>query len=524
MMPTLRRREEPHYKVRIGQYRAWKGRINMQRFFNAIERAGNKLPHPVILFASLCVVVALLSWVLAIYGVSGVNPKTGASVTVKSLVSGEGLVFALTTVAKNFVMFPPLGVVLVIMLAIGVADKTGLIAALMQVSVMKAPRYLTTFVIFLVGMCSHVASDAAYIILIPLSAMIFQAMGRNPLVGAVTGYVAVGAGYDASLLITPADVILSGITTSAAHTVDANAYVSPIDNYYFIASSAIILSIVGAFIIERIVEPMAGTYRGSVVLDVHPVSELELKGLKRVGWATLALIAIIVAAVVPAGSPLRNENGGLVPSPFLESAVAIFAIFFLFLGWIYGRTVGKIKTSQDGINFMAEAVKELAPTLVLFFAISQFLAWFKWTNLGEWIAVGGSHMLDASGFGGIPLLVSFVVLATVMNLFITSGSAQWSLMAPIFVPMMMLVGFEPALIQAAFRIADSSTNIVTPMSPYFAVCLAFLQRYQKDAGIGTLASMTIPVALGFLVSWLLFLVLWMELGLPIAPGVGLFIQ
>lgn len=496
----------------------------MQRFFNAIERAGNRLPHPVILFMFLCILVAVLSWFLAQYGASGINPKTGEAVTVKSLVSGDGLVFALTSIAKNFVTFPPLGVILVIMLAIGVADKTGLIAALMQVSVMKAPRTLTTFVIFLVGMCSHVASDAAYIILIPLSAMIFQAMGRNPLVGAVTGYVAVGAGYDASLLITPSDVILSGITTSAAQTIDSAAYVSPIDNYYFVAASAVLLSLVGALVIERFVEPMAGKYTGAVVLDIHPVSELEIKGLKRVGWATLALIAVVVAVALPANSPLRNENGGFVPSPLLESAVAIFAILFLLIGWIYGKTVGKIKKPQDGIAFMAEAVRELAPTLVLFFAISQFLAWFKWTNLGEWIAVGGSHLLDSTGFGGIPLLVSFIGLATVMNVFITSGSAQWSLMAPIFIPMMMLIGFEPALVQAAFRIADSSTNIISPMSPYFAVCLAFLQRYQKDAGIGTLASMTIPVAVGFLVAWTLFLVFWLEVGLPIAPGVGLYIQ
>ncbi|KES21200.1 MULTISPECIES: AbgT family transporter [unclassified Pseudomonas] len=496
----------------------------MQRFFNAIERAGNKLPHPVVLFAWLCLGVVLLSWALAASGVSGVHPKTGDLVTVRSLVSGEGLVFALTSVVRNFVSFPPLGAVLVILLTIGVADKTGLVGALMQVSVMKAPRYLTTFVIFLVGMCSHVAADAAFVILIPLSAMIFQATGRNPLVGAVTGFVAVGAGYDASLLITPTDVILSGITTSAAQTIDPAAYVSPIDNYYFVACSAVLLSVIGAFIIERIVEPLAGPYRGSVVVDIQPISARELKGLKRAGWAALVLAALVLAAVLPAGSPLRNAEGGLVPSPFLTSAVAVFAIFFLVLGWVYGRSVGKIGDARDAIGFMAEAIKELAPTLVLFFAISQFLAWFKWTHLGEWIAVGGSHLLDSSGFGGIPLVLAFLGLVTLMNLFITSGSAQWSLMAPIFVPMLMLVGFEPAFVQAAYRIADSSTNIVTPMSPYFSLCLAFLQRYQKDAGIGTLASMTIPVALGFLLCWTLFLILWMELGLPIAPGVGLYLD
>ncbi|MDF3932332.1 AbgT family transporter [Pseudomonas citronellolis] len=496
----------------------------MQRFFNAVERAGNRLPHPVVLFASLCLGVALLSWALAAYGVAGVHPKTGEAVSVRSLVSVDGLVFALTSVVDNFVDFPPLGAVLVILLAIGVADKSGLVGALMQVSVMKAPRSLTTFVIFLVGMCSHVAADAAFVILIPLAAMIFQATGRNPLVGAVTGFVAVGAGYDASLLITPTDVILSGITTGAAQAIDPAAYVSPIDNYYFVACSAVLLSVVGAFIIERFVEPLAGPYRGDVVVDITPLDAAELRGLRRVGWTALALVATLLAAVLPAGAPLRNADGGLVPSPLLASAVAIFALFFLILGWVYGRSAGKIGGARDAIHFMAEAVKELAPTLVLFFAIAQFLAWFKWTHLGEWIAVGGSHLLDSSGFGGVPLVLAFLGLVTVMNLFITSGSAQWSLMAPIFVPMLMLVGFEPAFVQAAYRIADSSTNIVTPMSPYFSLCLAFLQRYQADAGIGTLASMTLPVALGFLVSWALFLLLWMELELPIAPGLGPYLD
>lgn len=496
----------------------------MQKFFNSIERAGNKLPHPFILFLWLCLVVAAFSWILANFGGRGINPKTGEVVAVKSLISNEGLVFALTSIANNFITFPPLGIILVIMLAIGVADKTGLIAAFMQVSVIKAPRYLTTFMIFFVGMCSHVASDAAYIILIPLSAMIFQAMGRNPLVGAVTGYVAVGAGYDASILITPTDIILSGITTSAAQTIDAQAYVSPIDNYYFIAASALLMSLVGAFIIERVVEPMVGKYTGDVELKLTQPDSLEVKGLKRVGWASLIMLALVVLAVWPESSPLRNAEGGLVPSPFLNSAVALFGIYFLAIGWVYGKTTGKIKTAQDAVGYMAESIKELAPTLVLFFAISQFLAWFKWTNLGAWIAVGGSHLLDSSGFGGTPLLVAFIGLAAVMNIFITSGSAQWSLMAPIFIPMMMLVGFEPALVQVAFRIADSATNIISPMSPYFAVCLAYLQRYQKDAGIGTLASMTIPISMGFLIIWSLFLIFWMTMGWPIAPGVGLFMN
>ncbi|WP_218823754.1 AbgT family transporter [Inquilinus limosus] len=500
------------------------GRSGMQRFLAMIERAGNRLPHPFLLFLILCAVVAVLSWLMAMGGASGINPKSGKEVAVQSLISGDGLVFALTSIARNYVNFPPLGVILVIMLAIGVADKVGMIASLMQVSVIKAPRVLTTFVIFLVGMCSHMASDAAYIVLIPLSAMIFQAVGRNPLVGAVTGYVAVGAGYDASLFITPVDIILSGITTGAAHAIDPKAYVSPLDNYYFIACSAVLLSLVGTLVIERIVEPLAGRYTGDVVLTLEPIGQVESRALKRVGWVALAFLAVVLIAVLPAGSPLRNEEGELVPSPFLDAIVAILAVFFLTLGWVYGSAVGKVKSARDVAGFMAEAVKELAPTLVLFFAISQFLAWFRWTNLGEWIAIHGSHLLDTGGLGGTPLVLAFILLAMVMSVFITSGSAQWSLMAPVFVPMMMLVGLEPALVQAAFRISDSVTNVISPMSPYFAVCLAFLQRYQKDAGIGTLAAMTLPISIGFLVAWTAFLVLWIEVGLPLAPGVGLFLN
>lgn len=491
----------------------------MQRFFNWVERAGNKLPNPVILFAYLCIIVAIASWAAATWGSSPISPKTGEPVGVNSLLTGEGLVFALTSVAQNFVTFTPLGVVVVIMLAIGLADKTGLIASFMQISVMRAPRVLTTFVIFVVGACSHVASDAAYIILIPLSAMIFQAMGRNPLVGAVTGYVAVGAGYDASLLLTPTDIILSGISTSAAQTLDAAAVVTPLDNFYFTFVSSLMLALVGAIVIEKFIEPMIGPYKGDMKIEMAPVGEIERRGLKRAGIALLVFTVAVIALVYPTSSPLRNDEGGLIPSPLLQAVVALFAIAFMLIGWIYGRTTGKIKDGKDAIAMMAEAVRDLAPTLVLFFAISQFLQWFKWSNLGEWIAVHGSHMLDSTGFTGMPLILAFILLATVMNVFITSGSAQWSLMAPIFIPMLMLLGYEPALVQAAFRIADSSTNIISPMSPYFAVCLAFLQKYQKDAGIGTLASMTIPIALAFLISWSALLILWVSLGWHLGPGV-----
>ncbi|WP_280570799.1 AbgT family transporter [Chromohalobacter sp. 296-RDG] len=496
----------------------------MQAILSSIERVGNKLPHPFILFVILAGLVVIVSTLLASLGIYAVNPQTDAEVHVRALLSGDGIEYMLTNMVSNFVNFPPLGLILVVMFGIGLADKVGLMSTLMQVSVAKAPSSLLTFCVFLAGICGSIASDANYLILIPLAAMVYYSVGRHPIAGAAAAYAAAGAGFDASLFITVGDALFAGISTDAARLVDADAYVSPLDNYYFVACSVFVLAIIGTLIVDKVVEPrlkrtlpMGKDFNTDI--ETHELTEAEKLGLKRVGLATLAYVILVCIAVYPDASPLRNEEGGLIPSPFLEALVPLMFGYFVLIGLVYGLTTGKITSSRDVPQRMAEAARELAPTLVLFFAISQFIAYFRWSELGQFIAIEGSNILQSTGFTGLPLVGAFIIMSAFLNIFMTSGSAQWALMAPVFVPMLMLVDFDPAFVQAMFRIGDSSTNIISPMSPYFSVALVYMQRYKPDMGLGTLIATMLPLALGFLVIWTAFLMFWLAMGWPIGPGI-----
>ncbi|MDR5902468.1 AbgT family transporter [Halomonas icarae] len=496
----------------------------MQAVLSSIERAGNKLPHPFILFAILAGVVVALSALLASLGVSAINPQTDAEVHVRSLLSAEGIEFMLTSVVSNFVNFPPLGLILVVMFGIGLADKVGLMSTLMQVSVAKAPPALLTFCVFMAGICGSIASDANYLILIPLAAMVYHSVGRHPIAGAAAAYAAAGAGFDASLFITVGDALFAGITTEAARLVDPEAYISPVDNYFFVACSVFVLATVGTLLIDKVVEPrlqrtlpMAKDFTTEV--ETPELTATEKRGLKRVGIATLVYLALVALVVVPEASPLRNAEGGLIPSPFLRSLVPLMFVYFVMIGLVYGITLGKITSSRDVPQRMAESASDLAPTLVLFFAIAQFIAYFRWSELGQFIAIEGSNILQSTGFTGLPLVGAFIVMSAVLNVFMTSGSAQWALMAPVFVPMLMMIDFDPAFVLAMFRIGDSSTNIISPMSPYFSVALVYMQRYKPDMGLGTLIATMLPMALGFLIAWSAFLMFWLAMGWPIGPGI-----
>lgn len=496
----------------------------MQAVLSTVERVGNKLPHPFILFVILAGVVIIISSILACFGIAATNPKTDAEVVVKSLLSSEGIEFMLTSVVSNFVNFPPLGLILVVMFGIGLADKVGLMSTLMQVSVAKAPPSLLTFAVFMAGICGSIASDANYLILIPLAAMLYHSVGRHPIAGAAAAYAAAGAGFDASLFVTVGDALFAGITTEAARLVDAEAYVSPIDNYYFVACSVFVLAVVGTLVIDKLVEPrLRRTLPLEQDIDTeireHVMSGAERRGLKRVGWVSLVYLGLVTLAVFPESSPLRNADGGLIPSPFLKSLVPLMFGYFVVIGLTYGLATKKITAAKDVPQHMSDAARELAPTLVLFFAIAQFIAYFKWSELGQFIAIEGSNILQSTGFTGLPLVGAFIVMSAGLNVFMTSGSAQWALMAPVFVPMLMMIGFDPAFVQAMFRIGDSSTNIISPMSPYFSVALVYMQRYKPDMGLGTLMATMLPLSVTFLLAWSAFLMVWLTLGLPIGPGI-----
>ncbi|WP_336715610.1 AbgT family transporter [Arthrobacter sp. USHLN218] len=494
------------------------------KVLSGIEYVGNKLPHPFLLFWILAAVLAVVSAVLAAAGTSVVLPDSGETAAVKSLLSGEGVAMIFGTALENFAGFAPLPIIVTIILGVAVAEQSGLLKSLLRVTVVRLPAKWVTFAVAFAGMMSHVMFDAAFVVVLPLAAMAFKAAGRSPVLGIMVAFISISGGYNASPLITPSDAIISSLTTSAAQIVDPGYTVTPVANYFFSLASSVVLSVFITLVVELVMkkranlEPDAGTNDDDTDLALALAPE-EKRGLRRAGIALAVFAAAVVAALLPADSPLRGEDGDLIRSVVLQNIAFFIALGFVLTGWVYGRTTGSLRRAADIPHAMAAGLKTLTPILVLFFAISQFLAYFKWTGIGSVIAVNGAHLLQTGGIHPLVVFGLMLILISLMNILVTSGSAMWSLLAPILVPMLMYVGINPETTQAVYRIADSCTNAVTPMSAYFVVALGFIQGYRKDAGIGTLASFTIPLAFGMLVVWAALFSVWYFLGLPLGPGV-----
>ncbi|MFC4735204.1 AbgT family transporter [Bacillus daqingensis] len=495
------------------------------KFLDNVERLGNKLPHPFMLFIYLAAGVILLSWVLSALNLSVVHPQDGETVAIENMVSLEGLEFILSSMLDNFTGFAPLGLVLVMMFGIGLAQKVGLIETFMKRTILNAPAKLVTYVIIGTGVIGNLASDAAFVIIPPLAAMVFYSLGRHPLAGMAAGFAGVGAGFTANVLITGTDALLSGISTEVAQTVNEDLVVTVVDNYFFMAFSVLMLMIVGTWITERVVEPHLGKFNDKYA-DPDTVSQTaeqptaqELKGLRNAGITAAVYIAIVAAGIVPPNGILRGEDGTVVPSIFLDNIIPIILFFFIVVAIAYGTTVKVLQSTADVPELMGKAMKDMSGFIVLIFAASQFIAYFEWTNLGTFIAVTSANGLEAINFTGMGLIVGFILLGAVLNLFIFSGSAQWALMAPIFIPMFYFLNYDPAFVQLAYRIADSSTNIITPMNPYVPMVLAFMKKYDNRAGFGTLFSIMLPYAMTFLFIWIAIFVVWNLIGLPIGPGI-----
>ncbi|MDQ0268213.1 aminobenzoyl-glutamate transport protein [Cytobacillus purgationiresistens] len=496
----------------------------MSNFLNGIERVGNKLPDPFFIFVYLAVFVMLLTWIVSMFDVTVVHPGTGEELPIKSLISGEGLQFILGDMLSNFTGFAPLGLVLAMMLGVGLADKVGLFETAIKTTILSTPKSLVTYAVFFVGILGNIASDAAFVLVPPLAAMVFYTVGRHPLAGLAAGFAGVGAGFSANILIAGTDALLAGITTEAAKAIDASYIVTPVDNWYFMSVSTVFLTLIGGFITEKLIEPRLGTYDGDLKKDFQPVTSLEKKGLRNSVIAGSIYIALLLLIIFWPNSPLRNEDGGMIPSPFLGGIIPIVLIFFITMATAYGVTVKKIVKSADVPKYMGESMKDMAGYIVLIFAASQFIAYFNWSNLGTWIAVNGAEFLASINMTGLPVVIGFILFVSVLNLLIFSGSAQWALLAPIFIPLFMLLDYNPAFIQAAYRIADSTTNIITPLNPYILVILAFMREYDKKAGLGTLISMMIPYSIIFLVFWVILLFVFGLLGIPIGPGIEMYLQ
>lgn len=490
-----------------------------------IEELGNKLPHPVVIFVILALIIIVISEITARAGINAsyFDPRTNEDVTTYavSLMNKEGIAYIFNNATSNFTGFAPLGTVLVAMLGVGVAEWTGLIGDTLKKLIRSVPTRLLTAVVVLAGIVSNIASDAGYVVVIPLGAIVFAGAGRHPIAGLAAAFAGVSGGFSANLIIGPTDALLTGITNAALESANIDYSMSVTGNWYFMIVSTVILTIVGTWVTTKIIEPRLGQYNGEYMPDDEPLTDLENKGLRRAGIALLIFIVIMAVMLIPENGALRalDEASGQMTMDYFLSNGLIFAIFFLFAipGLVYGMTIGKIKSSHDFVESMTESMKSMGSYIVLAFFAAQFINYFSYTNLGTILSVEGAEFLENIGFKGLPLIISFIVLAAFLDLFMGSASAKWAIMAPIFVPMMFNLGLTPELTQIAYRIADSVVNIITPLMSYFAMILVFMKRYDKRSGLGTLISTMLPYSIAFFISWVLLLVIWYFTSIPIGP-------
>lgn len=508
------------------------------RFLATVEWLGNLLPHPITLFASLAVFIVILSGILGYFDIAVADPRpVGAKgrdadgmIEVISLMNAEGLQRIVTGLVTNFTGFAPLGTVLVALLGVSVAEHSGLLSTTMRALVMNASKRMVTVTIVFAGILSNTASELGYVVLIPLAAMIFYSLGRHPLAGLAAAFAGVSGGYSANLLLGTVDPLLSGITESAAHMIAPDYVVGPEVNWFFMFISTFAVAGMGAFVTEKIVEPRLGEYdprEASVELEKQEMTaptDQERKAMKMAGLAFVAVIAVLALTIVPENGILRHpETGNVAGSPFLKGIVAFIFITFAIPGFVYGRIAGTMKNDRDIINAMSKSMGTMGLYITLVFFAAQFVAFFKWTNLGTVLAVKGATLLQALGLDGPEVFILFIIMCGIVNLSLGSASAQWAVTAPIFVPMLMLIGFAPEVIQAAYRIGDSVTNVISPMMSYFGLILAMAARYKKDLGMGTLIATMLPYSMVFVVGWTILFYVWVFLlGMPVGPGAATY--
>jgi aminobenzoyl-glutamate transport protein len=500
----------------------------VNRFLSVIEAIGNALPHPVTLFAIFAFALIPLSWLFSKLGFQAVNPKDGTVVLTINLVSREGLHWILEHTIENFTGFAPLGTVLVAMLGIGVAEKSGLISTGLRQLVHAAPRRMLTLVIVFSGVMSNMASDVGYVLLVPLGALIFLSVGRHPIAGLAAAFAGVSGGFSANLLLGTIDPLLAGISQEAARIIDPSYNVSPACNYYFMFVSVFLITAAGTWVTEKVVVPRLGSWDGAAAEaegdELRRLTSDEKRGLWWAFGVSVALLGLVLVGMVPENGFLRDiETGSALYSPFMHGIVTFIFLGGLLAGLAYGFASGSFRGDSDVVNGMKGAMESLGLFIVLIFFAAQFVAYFKYTNLGMIFAIKGAELLKASGLGPIPMMLSFILLASAINLCMGSASAKWAFMAPVFIPMFMLLGYSPELIQGVYRIGDSSTNLISPMMSFFALIVAFMQRYDSKAGIGTVVATMLPYSLAFLFVWMIMLAVWLLLGLPLGPGAGLYL-
>lgn len=489
----------------------------VQKFLDRVEIVGNRLPQPVTLFALLMLLVLVASWIFGMAGVSAVHPGDGSKIEAVNLLSAEGIRMIFTEMVDTFAEFPPLGLVLVVMIGIGVAERSGFISAALKQFVNSVPKSLITVSIVTAGMLSSVAADAGYVVLIPLGAAIFASMGRHPIAGLAAAFAGVSGGFGANFIPTGLDPLLAGFTEPAAQILDPAYSVNPLCNWYLMAASVPFVALAGTYVTEKIIEPRLGAYKGDYSEKSDKLSKREQSALR---WSMVSVVVLLVLTVIfslPAVGIFYDKTivDGDPLGPLYNSIVPLMTVIFFVPGLIYGIITRSITGDKEVAKMTAESMATMGGYIVLAFVAAQFVAYFNWSNLGRIVAIGGANGLESVGFSGIPLLVAFILVSSIINLAIGSASAKWAIMAPIFVPMLMLMGITPETTQAAYRIGDSYSNILTPLLPYFPLVIVFAAKYVKDIGIGTIISIMLPYSIAFLIVRIPMFIVWIWLELPL---------
>jgi len=493
------------------------------RFFERIEKVGNALPHPAALFGLLAIITLFFSWIGYFFDWQAVHPATGEQVQVVNLISKEGLHRILLEMVESYTGFAPLGIVMVALLGIGVAESSGLIRSAVNFLLLKAPKNSITFMIVLTGVVSNTASDLGYLLIIPLSGVIFHSLGRNPIAGMSAAFAGVSGGFSANLFIGTIDPLLAGLSTEAARIIDPDYYVMPTANYYFMAVSAIMISFVGTWVTKAFVEPRLGHYTGNVVQEeIKGLTKPEKKGLLWASVVVSVFLLLIFWGLYPDHGFLRGTDNSVLHTPVLKGFIAVLFIMSATSGIVYGYVAGTFKKHSDVINGMNTSFKGLVAFLVLVFFASQFVAWFKWSNLGLLIAINGAGLLQHADLSIFTLIILFVILSAFINLFMGSASAKWAIIGPVFIPIFMLLGYSPELSQAVFRVGDSITNVITPMMSFFALIIVYYQKYDEKAGIGTIIASMLPYSIAFFIAWTALLMGWVYFEWPLGPDVPLY--
>lgn len=501
----------------------------IDNFCNAIEKVANKLPSPFMIFVILFSITAVLSCIFSLIGVQGVHPTSGEIITINNFFSRDGIVWLVKNMVTNFTGYAPFGLVLVMTIGIGMLEQTGMVNTLLRTVMSNVPPVLVPFGCALIGICGNLFSDSCAVIIPPLAALAFIGVGKNPIAGMLVAFLGTQGGFSANLIIAGTDGLLAGITNTVLDGfLGENVYhVEVVCNWFFMIASTFMLATVIALCDKFILEPRLGSYvpgkgASGEIITIEECTPEERKALKASGIAALIYVGVIILGLVT--RVLTNEDGSILSSPFLSGIIVILFFLFFITGYAYGKSMGIIKSERDISKLMQAQVRTMAPFIVTVFASSQFVNLFNWTKMGTILSIAGANLLEQTGFTGYPMLVLFIFMVACINLLMGSSSAKWTILAPIFIPMMCMIGYEPAFIQVTYRIGDSCTNAMSPMSAYLIMILSIGQeKYDKDITFGSMLGNLVPCCLIMLVVWTIFYLIYNMLGLPIGPGVGMYL-